>query len=89
MTSSVLNEMKNDLTTKMKSLIQLEVDKIVKKKKEEFNMIVLKLQERITALELEEDDLEKYGQHVCIGTEDVPVEFNEQLIKYIKRFVFF
>ena len=53
--------MKNDLTTEMKSLIQLEVDKIVKKKKEEFNMIVLKLQERITALELEEDDLEKYG----------------------------
>ena len=37
----MLNEMKNDLTTEMKSLIQLEVDKIVKKKKEEFNMIVL------------------------------------------------
>ena len=68
----MLNEMKNDLTTEIKSLIQLEVDKIVKKKKEEFNMIVLKLQERITALELEED-LEKYGQHVCIGIEDVPL----------------
>ena len=39
----MLNEMKNDLTTEMKSLIQLEADKIVKKKKEEFNMIVLKL----------------------------------------------
>ena len=60
--TSKFNERKQDLITEIKSLIQLEVEKVVKKQKEEFDETVMKLQERITTLELEKDDLEQYGR---------------------------
>ena len=41
---SKFNELKQDLITEIKSLIQLEMKKVVKKQKEEFNVTVLKLQ---------------------------------------------
>ena len=41
---SKFNELKQDLITEIKSLIQLEIKKVVKKQKEEFNVTVLKLQ---------------------------------------------
>ena len=41
---SKFNELKQDLITEIKSLIQLEMKKAVKKQKEEFNVTVLKLQ---------------------------------------------
>ena len=41
--TSKCNELKQDLITEIKSLIQLEVEKVVKKQKEEFDVIVLKL----------------------------------------------
>ena len=72
--TSKFNELKQDLITEMKSFIQLEVEKVVKKQKEEFDVTVLKLQERITTLELERDDLEQYGRWVCVRIDDVPVE---------------
>ena len=72
--TSKFNELKQDLITEIKSLIQLEVEKVVKKQKKEFDMTVLKLQEWIATLELEEDDLEQYGPRVCIRIDDVPVE---------------
>ena len=65
------------MITEIKSLIQLEVEKVVKKQKEEFDVTFLKLQERITTLELEKDDLEQYGRRVCIRTDVVPVESEE------------
>ena len=40
-------------------------------------MTVLKLQERITTLELEKDDLEQYGRRVCVRIDDVLVESEE------------
>ena len=58
--SSKFNELKQDLITEIKSLFQLEVEKVVKKLKEEFDMTVLKLQERITTLEFAKDGLEQY-----------------------------
>ena len=48
---SKFNELKQDLITEIKSLIQLEMKKVVKKQKEEFNVTVLKLQQWITTLE--------------------------------------
>ena len=63
----------------MKFLIQLEVEKVVKKQKEEFFVTVLKLQEWITTLELEKEDLEQYGRRICVRIDDVPVESEETL----------
>ena len=75
--TSKFNELKQDLITEIKSLIQLEVEKVVKKQKEEFDETVLKLQERITTLEHGKDDLEQYGRRVCVRIHDVPVESEE------------
>ena len=75
--TSKFNELKQDLITEIKSLIQLEVEKVVKKQKEEFDETVMKLQERITTLELEKGDLEQYGRRVCVRINDVPVESEE------------
>ena len=63
--------------TEIKSLIQLEGKKVVKKQKGEFDVTVLKLQERITTLELEKDHLEQYGRRVCVTIDNVPVESKE------------
>ena len=75
--TSKFNELKQDLITEIKLLIQLEVEKVVKKQKEEFDETVIKLQEQITMLEQEKDDLEQYGRRVCVRIDDVPVESEE------------
>ena len=49
----------------------------MKKEKEEFHVAVLKLQEQMTTLELEKDDLEQYGRRVSVRINDEPVEFAE------------
>ena len=51
------------------------MEKAGKKHKKE--MSVLKLQERITTLELEKDDFKQYGRRVSIRIDGVPVEFEE------------
>ena len=43
------NELKQDRITEIKSLIKLEVEKVVKKQKEEFHVTVLKFQEWINS----------------------------------------
>ena len=75
--TSKFNELKQDLITEIKSLIQLEVGKVVKKQKEAFDVTVLKLQEHITTLELKKDDLEKYGSRACVRICDVLLESEE------------
>ena len=70
-------ELKQDLITEIKSLIELEVEKVLKKQKEEFNETVMRLQQQITTLELEKDDLEQYGRRVCVRIDNVPVECEE------------
>ena len=62
----ITSKVKQDLITEIKSLIQLEVKKVVKKQKEEFDVTVLKLQERITTQELEKDDLEHYLTNIML-----------------------
>ena len=74
--TSKFNELKQDLITEIKLLIQLEMEKVVKKQ-EEFDDTVIKLQERITTLEQEKDDLEQYGRRVCVRIDDIPVESEE------------
>ena len=49
----------------------------MKKEKEEFHVAVLKLQEQMTTLELEKDDLGQYGRRVSVRINDEPVEFEE------------
>ena len=66
--TSKFNELKQDLITEIKSLIQLEVEKVVKKQKE-FDATVL-----ITTLELEKDDLQQNRRQVCVRIDDVTVE---------------
>ena len=75
--TSKFNELKQDLITKIKSLIQLEVKNVVKKKREEFNAKFLKIQERIISLELEKNDLKQYRRWVCVKTDNVLVESEE------------
>ena len=77
--TSKFNELKQDLITEIKLLIQLEVEKVVKKQEEEFDETVIKLQERITTLEQEKDDLEQYGRRVCVRIDAVPVESEETM----------
>ena len=67
----------HDLITEITLLIRLEVEKVVKKQKEEFDETVLKLQEWMTMLEHEKDDLEMYDRRVCVRIDDVPVESEE------------
>ena len=49
----------------------------MKKQKEEFDETVMKLQKRITTLELEKDALEQYGCWICVRIDNVPVESEE------------
>ena len=74
---SKFNELKQDLITGIKSLIQLEKEQIARKPIEEFNVIIFKLQEQIATLELEKDDLEQHGRRVCVKINDVLVKSEE------------
>ena len=53
--SEVLNDYRNQIFNSVKG------GKSCEEEKKEFDVIVLKLQEWITTLELEKDDLEQYG----------------------------
>ena len=59
----------------------------MKKQKEEFDVAVLKLQERITILELEKDHLEQHGCRVCVRIDDVLLNPRKQYIVFMKRLV--
>ena len=60
-----------------KSKKNLEKEKFKKKQKEEFDTTVFKIQQRITVLKLERDDLEHYSRHVCVRIEDFSVVSEE------------
>ena len=53
------------------------MENIVKKQEEEFDVTVLKRQEPIITLKIEQDDLKQYGRRVCIRVNYVPVESEE------------
>ena len=75
--SPKFTELKSHLITEIKSRILLEKEKFKKKQKEEFDTTVFKIQQRITALKLERDDLEHYARHVRVRIEDFSVVSEE------------
>ena len=80
-----LDEFKDELLTKIKLLIKSEVDEAVKKQKEEFHSSFTQLEQRITKLENDNDDLEQYGRRVCLRIEDLPVANEETAEKVFKK----
>ena len=71
------NEFKVDLLSEIKDLIHLEVEKAMKKQKENYDSPLHELQKRVIKLEHDHDDLEQYGHHLCVRLEDIPVEKDE------------
>ena len=55
------NKFKVGLLSEIKDLIPLEVEKAIKKQKENFESALDKLQKRVIKLELDHHDLEQYG----------------------------
>ena len=81
-----MNEIKDELLTEIKLLIKSEVDKALKKQKEEFaDSAFTQLEKRITKLENDNEDLEQYGRRVCLRIEDVPVANEETAEEVFKK----
>ena len=70
-------ELKADLLSDIKELINLEVDKAMKKQKEEFKSAIDALQERVTNLEHAHDGLEQYGRRLSVRVENIPIATDE------------
>ena len=68
-----MEELKADLLSEIKELINLDVEKAMKKQKEEFKSAMDALQERVTNLEHAHDDLEQYGRRLSVRMEDISV----------------
>ena len=65
-----------DLLSEIKDLIHLEVEKAMKKQKENYNSALHELQKRVIKLE-HDHDLEQYGRCLCVRLEDIPVKKDE------------
>ena len=74
-----------DLLSEIKDLIHLEVEKAMKKQKENLDSALLELQKRVFKLEHEHDDLEQYGCRLCVRLEDIPVEKDETADKVFSK----
>ena len=70
-------EFKADLLSEIKELINLEVEKAMKKQKEEFKSAIDALQERVTNLEHAHDGLEQYGRRLSVRVENIPIATDE------------
>ena len=79
-----LNEFKDELITEIK-LIKSEVGEALKKQKEEFDSAFTQLEQRITKLENDNDNLEQYGRRVCLRIEDAPVANEETAEEVFKK----
>ena len=71
------NKFKVNLLSEMNDLIHLEVEKAMKKQKENFDSTLHELQKLFIKLEHDHDDLEQYGRRLCVCLEDIPVEKDE------------
>ena len=61
------NKFKVDLLSEIRHLIHLEVEKAMKKQKENYDSPLHELQKRVIKLEHDHDDLEQYGRRcVCV-----------------------
>ena len=79
------NKFKVDLWSEIKDLIYLEVEKAMKKQKENFESALHELQKRVTKVEHDHDDLEQYGRRLCVRLEDIPVEKDETADKVFSK----
>ena len=60
------NKVKVDLLSEFKGLIYLEVEKAMKKQKENFESALHELPKRVIKVEHDHDDLEQYGRCLCV-----------------------
>ena len=79
------NKFKVDLLSEIKDLIYLEVEKVMKKQKENFESALHELQKRVIKVEHDHDDLEQYGRRLCVRLEDIPVEKDETADKVFSK----
>ena len=80
-----LDELKADLWSEIKKLINLEVEKATKKQKEEFKFAMDQLQECVTNLEHARDDLEQYGRGLCDAWKLYLLQPTKQQKKFSKK----
>ena len=66
-----------DLLSQIDDLIHLEVEKAMKKQKENFESALHKLQKRVIKLEHGHENLEQYARCLWVRLEDTPVEKDE------------
>ena len=79
------NKFKVDILSEIKDLIYLEVEKVMKKQKENFESALHELQKRVTKVEHDHDDLVQYGRRLCVHLEDIPVEKDETADKVFSK----
>ena len=79
------DKLKTNLLSEIKELIHLEVEKAIKKQKEEFKSAIDKLQDRVTKLEHAHNDLEQCGCRLCIRVEDIPVATDVAAEKVLEK----
>ena len=79
------NKFKVDLLSEIKYLIHLEVEKAMKKQKENYDSALHELQKRVIKLEHDHDDLEQYGRRLCVCLENIPVEKDETADKVFSK----
>ena len=63
----------------------MEVERAIKKQKEESKSAIDELRESVTKLEHAHDDLEQYGRRLCVGVEDILVANDETAVKVLRK----
>ena len=79
------NKSKVDLSSEIKDLIHLEVEKAMKKQKENYDSALHEFQKRVIKLEHDHGDLEQYGRRLCVRLEDIPVKKDETAGKVFSK----
>ena len=63
----------------------MEVEKVMKKHKEELNSAIDETQEHVAYLEYAHDNLLQYGRHLCVRVEDITVATDETVDKVLEK----
>ena len=79
------NKFKVDLLSETNDLIHLEVEKAMKKQKNNFDSALHELQKHVIKLEHDHDDLEQHGRCLCVRLENIPVEKDEKADKVFSK----
>ena len=74
-----------DLLSEIKDLTHLEVEKAMKKQKENYDSGLLELQKCVIKLEHDHDDLEQYRRRLSVCLDDMPVEKDETADKVFSK----